>query len=219
MRWFFYFHNMKVISTNIGKPTPITWNGQETTTGIFKLPVKEPITLEKEGVSKDNISDRKVHGGVYKACYLFSADHYPYWKEKYPILDWDWGMFGENLTVEGLDETMLRIGSVYKLGTALVQITQPREPCFKLGLKFGTQDILKQFIDHGFPGTYVKVLEVGQVKSGDALELVEESIDTLSTHQFYKLLFSRTKDRAILEMAVQNEALPPHKRKRLKRFL
>ncbi|MGW9685666.1 MOSC domain-containing protein [Flagellimonas sp. 2504JD1-5] len=210
---------MKVISTNIGKPTPITWNGQESTTGIFKYPVNQPIILETESVSNDNISDRKVHGGIYKACYLFSADQYPYWKKKYSNLDWDWGMFGENLTVEGLDETKLRIGNIYKLGTALVQITQPREPCFKLGIRFDDQDILKEFIDHGFPGTYVKVLEVGQVKVGDVLELMEESENTLTTQQFYQLLFSRKKDKAIVEMAIKNEALPPHKRERLKRFI
>ncbi|MGX1930868.1 MOSC domain-containing protein [Flagellimonas sp. 2504JD4-2] len=209
---------MKVISTNLGQPTPITWNGEETTTGIFKYPVDEPITLETESVSKDNISDRKVHGGIYKACYLFSAEQYPYWKEQYPNLDWDWGMFGENLTVEGLDESTLRIGSIYRLGTALVQITQPREPCFKLGIRFSDQDILKKFINHGFPGTYVKVLEEGQVKAGDVLELVEESTNTLTTQQFYQLLFSRTKDKAIVEKAITNEALPPHKRERLKRF-
>ncbi|MEX0315711.1 MAG: MOSC domain-containing protein [Allomuricauda sp.] len=210
---------MKIVSTNIGKPTPITWNGQETTTGIFKRPVNGPITLEIEGVSNDNVSDRKVHGGIYKSCYLFSADQYPYWKKEYPNLDWEWGMFGENLTVEGLDETQLRIGNVYKLGTALVQITQPREPCFKLGIRFSDQSILKKFIDHGFPGTYVKVLEVGQVKVGDVLELTEESEDTLTTQQFYKLLFSRVKDKSVLEMAIRNEALPPHKRERLKRFV
>ena len=209
---------MKIVSTNVGKPTSIIWNGQQTTTGIFKYPVNEPITLETESVSNDTISDRKVHGGIYKACYLFSADQYPYWKEKYPNLDWDWGMFGENLTVEGLDETKLKIGSIYKMGTALVQITQHREPCFKLGIRFDDQNILKQFIDHGFPGTYVKVLEVGHVKVGDVLELVEESTNTLTTQQFYQLLFSRTKDKAILEKAIKNEALPPHKRERLKRF-
>lgn len=210
---------MKIISTNIGEPTPITWNGQQTTTGIFKHPVNESITLETESVSADTISDRKVHGGIYKACYLFSSDRYPYWKEKYPELEWNWGMFGENLTVEGLNEATLRIGSIYKLGTALVQITQPREPCFKLGIRFGNQDILKEFIDHGFPGTYVKILEVGQVKTGDVMELVEESQNTLTTQEFYHLLFSRNKDKSIVEKAIKNEALPPHKRERLKRFL
>jgi MOSC domain-containing protein YiiM len=160
-----------------------------------------------------------VHGGIYKACYLFSAEQYPYWKEKYPHLDWNWGMFGENLTVKGLDESQIRVGSIYRLGTALVQITQPREPCFKLGLKFGTQKILKQFIDHGWPGTYVRILEVGKVNSGDTMELVEESSNPLTTQQFYRLLYAKEKNQAILKLAISNDSLPLHKRERLKKFL
>ncbi|WP_420399013.1 MOSC domain-containing protein [Flagellimonas sp.] len=210
---------MRIISTNLGKPTPIVWNGQETTTGIFKYPVNEPITLESESVAKDNISDRKVHGGVFKACYLFAKEQYPYWKEKYPNLDWDWGMFGENLTVEGLDETTLKIGNIYKVGTALVQVTQPREPCFKLGIRFDDQDILKTFIDHGYPGTYIRVLEVGQVQIGDEFELVEESPNPLTTQQFYQLLFTRKKDPEQIQLALENEALPQRKRDKLRRFL
>ncbi|MFC4222126.1 MOSC domain-containing protein [Flagellimonas marina] len=210
---------MKVISTNIGNPTPIVWNGKQTTTGIFKYPVKEPLRLETESVANDTIADRKVHGGVFKACYLFSSNHYPYWKEKYPHLDWDWGMFGENLTIEGLDETKLKIGSIYKLGSALVQITQPREPCFKLGIRFQSQEILKEFIDHGFPGTYIRILEVGQVTTGDMMELVEESKSSLTTQAFYKLLFSKEKIAEHLKLAIANDALPSGKRERLEKWL
>ncbi|MEW2922733.1 MOSC domain-containing protein [Muricauda sp. ANG21] len=210
---------MKVISTNIGKPTPIVWNGKQTTTGIYKYPSNEPIFLEKESVAKDTIADRKVHGGIFKACYLFSSDHYPYWKEKYPNLDWDWGMFGENLTVEGLDESKIRIGNIYKLGSALVQITQPREPCFKLGIRFQSQEILKEFIDHGFPGTYIRILEVGQVTTGDVMELVEESKSSLTTQAFYKLLFSKEKNAEHLKLAIANDALPSGKRERLEKWL
>ena len=209
---------MEVIATNIAVPRKIIWNGNEVSTGIYKQPVQNPITLEDETVAGDIVADRKVHGGIYKACYLFSSDHYPYWKQKYPHLVWDWGMFGENLTVKGLDESKIRIGNIYKLGSALVQITQPRQPCYKLGVKFGTQDILKQFIDHGFPGTYVRVLEQGEVKVGDELHLVEESINPLTTQQFYHLLYSKTKDASIVQLAIENEALPMYKRERLKKY-
>ncbi|TMU50575.1 MOSC domain-containing protein [Flagellimonas algicola] len=210
---------MRITSTNLGKPTPIVWNGQETTTGIFKFPVDQPLTLESESVAKDTISDRNVHGGIFKACYLFAKEQYPYWEEKYPHLDWDWGMFGENLTVEGLDEATLKIGNVYKVGTALVQVTQPREPCFKLGIRFDDQDILKTFIDHGYPGTYIRVLQVGQVQVGDEFVLVEESPNPLTTQQFYQLLFSRKKDPEQIQLALENEALPQRKRDKLRRFL
>ncbi|MBO0342734.1 MAG: MOSC domain-containing protein [Allomuricauda sp.] len=209
---------MKVISTNLGEPTKIVWNGKETMTGIYKYPVDEPLFLDVEDVQGDTVVDRRYHGGTYKACYLFAAENYPYWKEKYPLLDWNWGMFGENLTIEGLDESQLRIGSIYKLGDALVQITQPREPCYKLGVRFGDQDILKKFIDHGFPGTYIRVLEPGKVTMGDSMELVEESKTTLTVQQFYKLLFSKTKDRDLLQMAINNNALPRKKREKLKKW-
>ncbi|KAB7529566.1 MOSC domain-containing protein [Flagellimonas olearia] len=210
---------MQIISTNLGKPTEISWNGKLITTGIYKSPVDTPLLLETENVSGDTIGDPKVHGGFYKACYLFSAEQYPYWKEKYPHLDWNWGMFGENLTIKGLDESQIRVGNIYRLGTALVQITQPREPCFKLGLKFGSQQILKQFIDHGWPGTYVRILEVGKVSSGDTMDLVEESSNPLTTQQFYRLLYDKEKDQSILKLAISNDSLPLHKRERLKKFL
>jgi len=209
---------MKVTSTNLGEPTKINWNGKQTLTGIYKYPVDQPIYLDTEDVQGDTVVDRKYHGGIYKACYLFSADHYDYWKAKYPQLEWDWGMFGENLTIQGLDESQLRIGSTYRLGTALVQISQPREPCYKLGIRFGDQEILKQFIDHGRPGTYIRVLEPGTVSKGDSMELVTASESPLTIAQFYELLFAKEKDQHVLQQAVHNEALPLAKREKLQKW-
>tara|TARA_R110002020_G_scaffold129819_3_gene290439 strand:+ start:4326 stop:4958 length:633 start_codon:yes stop_codon:yes gene_type:complete len=210
---------MKVTSTNLGPATAIIWNGREEYTGIFKYPTPEPIDLGKEDVGGDTVVDRKHHGGTDKACYLFSADQYPYWKEMYPHLDWDWGMFGENLTMEGLDESKLAIGDIYKLGTALVQISQPREPCYKLGIRFGTQSILSQFIEHAHPGTYIRILEEGKVTIGDKMELVELSQNRLTIQQFYQLLYSKEKSREWVQLAVNNEALPLKKRERLQKYL
>lgn len=209
---------MKVIATNIGKPTEVEWNGRTITTGIYKYPVDQPILLQKEDVAKDTVIDRKHHGGIYKACYLFSANNYPFWKEKYPNLNWDWGMFGENLTVKGLDETKIRIGTIYKIGQALVQVTQPREPCYKLGIRFKDQNILKEFISHKKPGTYVSVLEEGLVQKGDTLELVEESKNKLTVAQFYSLLYTKDKDPKLVQLAIENKALPLYKREALKRW-
>lgn len=125
-------------------------------------------------------------------------------------------MFGENLTVAGLDEAKIRIGNIYTMGTALVQITQPREPCYKLGIKFGTQKILRQFIEHGFPGTYVRVLKIGHVKKGDMPKLIEESKNPLTIKQFYGLLFSKEKDPELLGLALKNEAIPLGKCEKLR---
>ena len=210
---------MKIISINIAEPTTIFWNGKKEQTGIYKYPTNNSLQLGQENVEGDTIIDRKHHGGEFKACYLFSSDDYPYWKEKYPQLEWNWGMFGENLTVKGLDESKLRIGSIYKIGNSLVQISQPREPCYKLGIRFGTQEILKQFINHERPGTYVKILEIGKVKTGDVMVLVKESENTLTIQQFYTLLFARKKDKGILKLALDNNALPSYKKEKLKKYL
>ncbi|MGY8915153.1 MAG: MOSC domain-containing protein [Flavobacteriales bacterium] len=210
---------MKVIATNISKGTIIKWHGKEEKTGIFKTPTPVPIFLGKTDVVKDTVVDRKYHGGVDKACYLFSAEEYVYWKKLYPTLDWDWGMFGENLTIEGLDESNIRIGDIYKIGGAIVQISQPREPCYKLGIRFKTQNILKQFIDRSHPGTYVRILKEGWVSQGDAMVLEQQSENSLTTQQFYDLLFAKEKSHELLQLAINNMALPVKKRESLEKHL
>lgn len=210
---------MKIISTNIAKPVTITWNNKKITTGIYKKPVSKSIYLGKEGVHGDEVSNKKVHGGEFKACYLFAAEEYEYWKDFYPNLDWTWGMFGENLTVSGLDETEIYIGDIYKVGNALVQITQPREPCFKFGVKFGSQKVIKQFIDNGYPGTYIRILEEGTVKNGDTFKLIEKAKDSITIAQFFNLIFVKEKSQGLIELAVENDALPIDKRNKLKSLL
>jgi MOSC domain-containing protein YiiM len=210
---------MQIISTNIAQPTTIDWNGQEVVTGIFKTPTNEPVFLGKETVRNDEVTDRKHHGGEFKACYMFSAEQYPYWKKLYPHLNWQFGMLGENLTISGFNESQIMIGNIYKIGNALVQITQPREPCFKFGVKFGTQEVLKQFIDYGYPGTYLRVLEEGFVKTGDTFKLIESAKGSLTIYDFFNLLFSKDKDQKLLKIAIENEAIPLKKRLQLKTFL
>ena len=210
---------MNIVSTNIAKPTTIIWNNTAVTTGIYKNPVNHPIFLDDQGVKGDEVSDRKVHGGHFKACYLFSVDHYPYWKRLYPNLKWDYGMFGENLTVSGLDESKILIGDIYKIGEALVQVTQPREPCFKFGIKFGNQGVLKQFIDHVHPGLYVRILESGFVKVNDKVTLIEQAKNSLTVQDFYKLVFAKNKNQEHLKLAVDLESLPLPKREKLRTYI
>jgi MOSC domain-containing protein YiiM len=210
---------MQIISTNIAKQVLIPWRGKQVKTGIYKTPTNKPIYLGKEDVKGDEVSDRHVHGGIYKACYLFSADYYEYWENLYPNLDWDYGMLGENLTIKGLNESEIFIGDIYKVGEALVQITQPREPCYKFGVKFGTQKVLKQFIEHNHPGTYVRVLEEGFVKTGDTFELIEQPKNSLTTFQFFELLYSENKNQKLLALAANNDALPIRKREKMRAFL
>ncbi len=210
---------MKVIATNLGKTTTVQWRGRSIQTGIYKYPVSEPLLLEKEDVAKDTVIDRKHHGGEFKACYLFSADYYPDWKAKYPHLNWDWGMFGENLTVSGLNEDQLFVGDIYTLGTAKIQITEPRQPCHKLGIRFGDQAILQEFIDYGHPGSYVRILEEGWVKIGDEMVLEHSDPNPLSISQYNILVNSRDKDLDVVRLAVKNNSIREKKRKALRKLL
>lgn len=210
---------MKVISTNLGTPTTYVWEGKEEQTGIYKKPVNKALFLTSTDVAEDHVMDREHHAGVNKACYLFSADNYPYWKKLYPELDWDWGMFGENLTIDSFDESNMRVGDIYKLGTSLIQVSQPREPCYKLGIRFGNQDILMQFIDHKRPGTYVRILEEGEVKTGDILELQEQSENELTTQQFYELIYMRKKPKELLKLFMNNPSVPQYKKDRYLKYL
>jgi len=210
---------MKIISTNIAKPVTIQINGKQITTGIYKTPITQPIYLEKEQVKGDEISNRKVHGGEFKACYLFSADYYPYWENLYPHLEWHWGMLGENLTVEGLEESQLFIGDIYKVGTALIQVTQPREPCNTFATKMDSKYILKQFIAHGHPGTYIRVLEEGFVSVNDTFILVKKAENSLSVAQLFNLYYTKEKDQKLLDLVVKNEALPMRKRIQLATYI
>ena len=186
---------MKIISVNIATPKMISWRGKQVKTGIYKKPVDTHINLGIEDVVNDHVIDRRYHGGIEKACYLYALDHYEYWQKIYPDLDWHYGMFGENLTVEGFDEKTIKIGSIYRLGNAKVQISRPRQPCYKLGVRFGTQKIVKQFINSNFSGVYVKVLEPGEVKSNDELILEKEPNEGISIDELNTLLFHFEKEK------------------------
>jgi MOSC domain-containing protein YiiM len=210
---------MKVIATNIAQATTFIWNGKEETTGIYKKTVEQPIYLGKENVQDDEVSDRIHHGGEFKACYLFSSDYYTYWKDLYPNLEWNWGMFGENLTLEGLDENQLHIGDIYQLGDCKVQITQAREPCYKLGVKFGNPKVISQFIAHNHPGTYVRILKEGFVRTGDRMKLIEKATNSISIPQYLKLLCTKDKNQEHIKLAIQQHALPPKKITKLRSFL
>ena len=210
---------MKIISTNIAKPGFVSINGKKQQTGIFKKPTSNPIYLDKENVKGDEVTNRKVHGGKFKACYLFSANHYEHWENLYPNLTWHYGMLGENLTVQGLDETQLFVGDIYKVGNALIQITKPREPCTTFAAKIGSLDILEQFIAHGKPGTYTRILKEGNVAVGDTFKLIERQEESITIAQLFRLLFDREKNQEHLQLVVNNKTLPEKKRKELKRFI
>lgn len=194
---------MKIISTNIGEARTVNWHGKEVVTGIFKYPVDEPIFLGIEDVENDNVVDRKYHGGIDKACYLYSANRYKYWETLYPDLELTWGMFGENLTVEGLFESEIALGDIFKIGEAVIQATQPRQPCFKLDIRFNSSELVKKFIHSGYSGVYIRVLEKGFVKTGDSMELLEKK-DALSIKKIYELLYTTEFQKEALMKAIND---------------
>ncbi len=169
---------MKVVSTQTGRLREILWNEEKAVTGIFKDPV-DRITVRKHFVEGDAIGNPRVHGGEFKAVYSYPSEHYAYWRTLYPDLPMPFGMFGENITTEGLFEDVI-VGSVYRCGGALLRVTQPRMPCYKLAAKFGTSAIIRQFQKSRKSGIYYTVLEEGIVTPGDAITLQERGDTELS---------------------------------------
>ena len=178
---------MKVVSLNIGENRTVIWRGKKIETGIFKSSVNGPLFLGKEDVDKDNVVDRRVHGGIDKAVYGFSSEHYEYFKDLHPTLDWQFGMFGENLTFSKLNEDEINVGDIYELGEATLQASKPRQPCFKLGIRFEDPIIIKQFWNAAKSGIYFKVLKTGSVRIGDRLKLIEKSINTPTIAEVFNL--------------------------------
>jgi len=159
---------------NIAMLRSIVWNGREIVSGIFKQPVIGQVSVRKLGFDGDGQADLTVHGGVQKAVYVYPSEHYDYWKRELQR-DLPWGMFGENLTTAGLLEESVRIGDQFKIGTAEVVVTQPRFPCYKLGIKFGNMDIVQRFLESGKSGFYLAVLREGEVAAGAPITLINSS--------------------------------------------
>jgi len=177
---------MKVISVNIGERKKIQWRKRIVETGIFKYPIQEPIFLDVEDVQNDNVVDREHHGGILQAVYAYSENHYAHWKSLYPDLDWNFGMFGENLTVINLDETKIHVGNIYQLGEAKIEVTKPRQPCYKLGIRFNNPKIIKQFWNSTKSGIYFKILSPGFVSKNDEFVLLQESPNNPTIAAIYK---------------------------------
>jgi len=177
---------MRVVSVNIGKKRKVQWRNKTVETGIFKKPIKEPIFLDYEDVQNDIVVDRKYHGGIEKAVYAYGEQHYQFWESIYPKKEMKYGMFGENLTISNFDETKILVGSVYKLGEAEIEVTKPREPCFKLGIRFDDPSIIKKFWNSTKSGVYFKILKTGHVKENDELILLKESFKKPSIAEVYQ---------------------------------
>lgn len=208
---------MKVISVNVGLPREVMWKGRTVTTGIFKEPVAGRVRIQRHNLDGDKQADLSVHGGPEKAVYLYPVEHYAYWRNDLPEMELPWGMFGENLTTEGLVEEAVNIGDRLRVGTAEVVVTQPRMPCQKLAIKFDRSDIIKRFLASGRTGFYLRVLQAGEVGAGDAIEQISRDENNLSVADITRLYAHAKDDVATLQRAVRHKVLPTNWREYFQR--
>jgi MOSC domain-containing protein YiiM len=202
---------MKVVSLNVGLPREVMWHGQTVTTGIFKAAVDGRVALRKLNLDGDRQADLTVHGGEYKAVYCYPVAHYEYWKTELPGRDLPMGMFGENLTTDGLSEDSAHLGDRFSVGSAEVVVTQPRLPCYKLGVRFGSDDMVRRFLASGRTGFYLAVMREGEVSAGDEIKVISRDENAVPVSEVTRLYIAKRyddKDVKSLRRALQVGALP-----------
>ena len=199
---------MKIISVNVGAPRIVMSNGDPVSTGIFKEPVAGRVMLRTLNLDGDRQADLSVHGGPSKAVYAYPSEHYDYWKLELPEMKLPWGMFGENFTTAGLFESEINVGDKFRIGSATVMATEPRMPCYKLGIRFGRPDIVKRFLASERTGFYFAVLQEGEVRAGEPIELTEKSKDSLKVSDITALYTREKHNVGLLRRAIEVEALP-----------
>jgi len=199
---------MKIVSLNVGVPRTIEYRGGQFITGIFKQPVEGRVALRRLNLDGDRQADLTVHGGPYKAVYVYPHEHYEYWKSALPNRDLPIGIFGENFTTEGLLETDAHIGDVFAVGAAEVTVTQPRQPCYKLNLRFDDEFMVKRFLTNGRSGFYLSVTKPGEVGAGDELRLLSRDPQQISIADFNHLYLAKTHSREDAETIARLMKIP-----------
>ncbi|HEY4054019.1 MAG TPA: MOSC domain-containing protein [Terriglobales bacterium] len=207
---------MKLVSLNIGMPREVTWRGMAVTTGIFKQPVEGRVALRTLNLDGDRQADLTVHGGEEKAVYCYPLEHYEYWKQELPGRELPMGMFGENFTLDfpvrnDSPENSVHIGDRFVVGSAEVVVTQPRLPCYKLGVRFQMDDVVKRFHVSGRTGFYLAVTHEGEVGAGDEMELIGQDPSAVPVSEITRLFSMKAysiDDVRSVERALQVEALP-----------
>ena len=198
---------MRLVSLNVALPRLVESNGNPVATGIFKEPVAGVVMLRTLNLDGDRQADLSVHGGVSKAVYAYPAEHYEFWKKELPEMKLPYGMFGENFTTEGLLEDAVNVGDTFRVGEAEIMVTEPRLPCYKLGIKFGRSDIIKKFLQSRRTGFYFAVMKEGAVKAGDALEVLSREANNLAISDITRLYAFEKDDLVTLRRAVRMKAL------------
>ena len=210
---------MKLLSVNVSQPKEVSYNGKRIKTGIFKEPVAGRTVMRRLNLDGDGQGDPSVHGGIHKAVYIYTIEHYDYWKHELGRDDLTYGQFGENLTVEGLLEETVHIGDVFRIGEALVEVSQPRVPCFKLGIKMGNPQIVKPFLASKRVGFYVRVLEEGEVEAGDTIKRTKIGDGGMTVKEIVHLRHFDNANTAAIEKAANLPALTPSWRNAFKKIV
>jgi MOSC domain-containing protein YiiM len=216
---------MKLISVNIGLPREVTWHGMTVTTGIFKKPVEGRVTLRKLNLDGDRQADLTVHGGEHKAVYCYPNEHYDYWNRELPGRELPAGFFGENFTTEGLPEDSVHLGDQFSVGSAEVVVAQPRLPCYKLGVRFEADDMVKRFLASGRMGFYLAVIHEGEVGADDEIKLVTRDPNPVRVSEITRLYIAKRYDaddvisvRRALQVAALPESWKEYFRERLQKM-
>lgn len=198
---------MQIVALSVGLPREVEYRGKTVLTSIFKSPVSRRLRVGTLNFEGDEQSDLTVHGGVDKAVYAYPAEHYEFWRRELPDADLPWGAFGENLTTEGLLEDV-RIGDRFRIGSAEFVVTQPRLPCFKLGIRFGRPDIIKRFLKSGRTGFYFSVAREGEVGAGDPIESIGRAAEGLTVSDVVDLYSADARNQELLRRATETPGLP-----------
>lgn len=205
---------MKLLSVNVALPRSIASEEGVVSTGIFKEPVSGRVLLRRLNLDGDSQADLQNHGGVYQAVYAYTYENYRHWARELGRDDFSTGQFGENFTVEAMPEDSVSIGDVFRVGGAVVEVTQPRVPCYKLGLKMGSPGFPKRFLNSGRVGFYLRVVEEGEVGAGDRLERIGRAPERLTVLEVIRLAYPDRGNREMTRKAARLPALSPEWRHR-----
>ncbi len=200
---------MKLLSVNVSPPKEVVHGGETVKTGIFKEPIRGRVMLGTLNLDGDGQADLVGHGGIYKAAYAYSIENYEYWMRELGRTDLAFGQFGENFTVEGMLEDEVHVGDVFRVGDAQVEVTQPRVPCYKLGIKMGLRGFEKAFLASYRVGFYLRVLEEGEVGAGDVLDLVRTDPERMTVREICRLLYFEPENVEGARKALRIRALSP----------
>jgi MOSC domain-containing protein YiiM len=200
---------MRIVSLNVGLPRVVRWQKRDVVTSIWKSPIAHRVRVAAHNIDGDQQSDLEVHGGPNKAVYAYPSEHYEYWRRELPGVELPWGAFGENLSTEGLLEDDAFVGDRFRIGTAELIVTQPRLPCYKLGVRFGDDQMVKRFMASRRSGIYFKIAKAGELATGDTIERVSRPDESVTIGELVAVFAGDTEDPDIIRRALAAEDLPP----------